>query len=268
MKKSLLLLCALSWAAFASAQVCVRDSSLLNDTIFISPRPYTLANPVYGLAIACINQPYAQSVTIKVPPTFTFQGIPIVITNANLATTGAVTGLPTGISYVCDPPNCIFNANTLGCILLTGTPTTASQAPDTVDLKIKANIVGTVFGTTQTIPVDFPGPIAPGNYYLVLQTAAGCTSGTNDLGSQFMAIKNNPNPFGAQTVISVASLVSGRFNFEVFNTFGQRVYAEPINLIEGANQFTFEANDLPNGAYFYSISNAQGKVTRRMAIAK
>jgi hypothetical protein len=170
MKQIYLSLLALLFTASLHAQTtqCMRDSSLLmNDTVFVSPRPYTASYQVYALAPACINQPYTQSVTIKVPATFTYLGTPIPLTSASIATSGAVTGLPTGISYTCDPPSCVFNANTLGCILLSGTPNNPAQAPDTTDLIINASVQA--FGTG--IPIQFPGPIAPGNYYFVLAQA-------------------------------------------------------------------------------------------------
>jgi hypothetical protein len=273
MQKTLPLLCAVALltATLTSshAQTCVRDSSvLLVDTVFISPRPYTANYPVYGLAAACINQPYTQSVTIKIPATYTFMGIPIAITNANIATTNAITGLPAGITYLCDPPNCVFNANTLGCILLYGTPNNPAQAPDTLDLKIKANIVGTVFGSPANIPIDFPGPIAPGNYYLRLFAAGNCITAAYDLGSPITSVKNSPNPFGQQTVIEVESSVAGGFHFEVLNVLGQRVHSQMVELSTGSNQFTFDAGHLPNGTYYYSLSNPAGKVSKMLTVSR
>ncbi len=269
MKKTLLLLCAFALTTLSlHAQICARDSSVLKDTFFISPRPYTPAYQVYGLAPACIGQPYSQSVTIKIPPMYTYQGLQINITNANIATTNAITGLPAGITYSCDPPNCVFNANTLGCILLYGTPNNPAQAPDTFDLKIKANIVGTVFGAPATIPIDFPGPIAPGNYYLRLFAAGNCLSAAYDFGSPITSIKNTPNPFGQQTLIEVQSAVAGGFHFEVFNLVGQRVHTQMVEMTTGSNQFTFDAGQLPAGRYYYSLSNASGKVSRMMVVGQ
>lgn len=272
MKKTVLLLCAVVLTAMHSthAQTCVRDSSvLLYDSVYISPAPYTPTNPVYGLATACIGQPYNQSVTIDVPTDFLYQGsIPITIINASIATTGAISGLPTGVTYLCDPPNCVFNASTLGCILLYGTPSDPAQAPDTFDLVISANIFGIIFGSQQNIPIAFPGPISPGNYYLILKTAAGCASSAYDLNSRITSLKNVPNPFSDATAITVVSEVSGEFNFEVFDVLGRSIHAQAVNLVEGENQFTFEAGNLPNGSYYYVLSNAEGRASRTMVIAR
>ena len=264
MKKVLLLLITVASFAAVQAQTCIRDSSvLLNDSVIISPLAYTTANPNYNLALACIGQPYLQPFTLEVPPTFTFQGITLPITSASLATTGAISNLPAGISYLCDPPNCTFPAGTLGCILLYGTPTAANM-PDTFDLSIAATIQ-TAFAP---VPITFPGPIAPGNYYLILNAANNCVSSAYDLNSQIIGIKNQPNPFGQQTTIDVESITSGDFQFEVFDLLGKRVQQQNIRIIEGNNQFTFDAGNLANGTYFYSLSNRDGKVSRVMVIAR
>lgn len=267
MRKSVLLILAILFAfSFqSSAQQCMRDSSLLmNDTLFVSPAPYTAANPKYLLKVACIGQPYTQSVTIKVPSNFVFQGIALSITSASLAATGAVTGLPTGLSYVCDPPNCVFNANTLGCVLIKGTPSNPAQAPDTLDLSIKAK-VNTLFGA---LDITFPGPIAPGNYYLIMQTAAGCVSAASEANNPFASIKNAPNPFADQTVFHVESDQNGEFQFDVFNLLGQKVASKNIQLTEGYNQFTFDAAQLTNGAYYFILGNKTGQATGKMIISK
>jgi len=271
MLKTLPLLCALLLAAlFSAAQTCVRDSSLLTDTVLISPRPYTAAHPVYGIWAACIGQPYEQSVTIKIPPTYTIQGTALTLTNASIATSGAVTGLPTGITYKCDPPNCVFNANTLGCILLYGTPTDPAQAPDTVELKIAATVAAIIPPNIPfSFPLSFPDPtLAPGNYYMMVRSAGTCTSSAYDFGSPITSVKNSPNPFGQQTVIEVESSVADGFHFEVLNVLGQRVHSQMVELSTGPNQFTFDAGHLPNGTYYYSLSNPAGKVSKMLVVSK
>lgn len=265
MKKTLLTLIVLCTAFYAFSQVCRRDSSLYTqDTSLISPRPTPPGGTQHTLWAACINQPYEQSITIKVPSTFTFNDIQIPVTNVSIATSGAITNLPAGITYTCDPPNCVFNANTLGCVLLSGTPNNPAQAPKTFEPIIKATIATTIL----PLNIDFPGPIAPGTYYLDLLAAGTCSSSASDFSSQINSIKNTPNPFGHQTLIEVRSATTGSFSFEVFNPVGQRIHQQAIILQEGNNQFTFDAGDLANGLYFYTISNAVGKVTRTMSIAR
>ena len=262
MKRILPLLCAVLCALSVSAQapMCMRDSVIYQTDSLLWPLPYTAAAPNYNLNDACIDHAYNQSVTVNVPTTF--MNLPI--TKATIATTNAISNLPIGITYACDPPNCEFNAGSLGCIILYGTPTSANIAPDTFDLTITANVY--VFGAP--VEVKFPGVAAPGShFYLTLKTAE-CLVGTYDLGNQLTVLKSAPNPFSSQTVITAESQVASDFQFEVFDLLGQRVHAQTIHLEFGLNEFTFDASTLANGAYFYALSNRDGKAVRRMVITK
>lgn len=262
MKRTLPLLFALLCALSAAAQVptCVRDSSVIQSGALLAPAPYTEQAPDYNLADACIDHPYNQSVTVNVPTTF--QGIPI--TTVSIATTGAISDLPIGLTYACDPPNCVFAAGSLGCIVIYGTPTSANPAPDTSDLGITAT-VNTPFGG---LPVQFPGQLAPGSHYYLAVKTAECLVGTYDLGGQFTLLKNAPNPFSSQTVIIAESQVADEFFFEVFDMLGQRVHQQTLRMEVGRNEFTFEAGNLANGAYFYTLSNKNGKAVRQLMVAK
>lgn len=262
MKSTLSLLCALLCALSVAAQapVCVRDSSIIASGELLAPAPYSPDAPDYNLNDACIDHPYNQSVTVNVPTDF--QGIPV--TSVSIATSGAISDLPIGITYACDPPNCVFAAGSLGCIVLYGTPTNANIAPDTFDLGITA-AVATPFGS---IPVTFPGTLAPGSHYYLALKSPECLVGTYDLGHQFTLLKNAPNPFSTQTLITAESQVAGEFQFEVFDLLGQQKHTQTLRLEIGRNEFTFDAGDLANGAYFYTLGNRDGKAARRMVITR
>lgn len=262
MEKTLTLLFALFCALSLAAQspTCMRDSIIVGTDSVLWPLPYTPAAPNYNLNEACINHPYNQSVSINVPDSY--MGFPV--TNVNIATSNAISNLPVGLTYNCDPPNCVFNANTLGCILLYGTPTNANMAPDTLDLGIMTS-VSTAFGVAI---ITLPGQLEPGShYYLILKTPE-CLTGSYDFGNQFTLLKNTPNPFGNQTLITAESLVAGDFQFEVFDFFGRRLYEQKLRLEIGHNEFPFDAGELANGAYFYTLGNRDGKASQRMIVAR
>lgn len=266
MKKTLLLfLFAACFLSAAQAQNCVRDSSLLITGALLSPAPYTPDSPFYNLRPACLGQPYNQSVTVFVPGQFSGFNIDSVA----VAPTGAISNLPMGVSYVCDPPSCRFRPLTLGCIRLTGI-VAASNNTDTADLGITASIYALGFPTPLT-SITFPGQVAPGSHYYLPKLPAAhpqCLSSAADLAGPISDVRLMPNPVSYTARIEVESLRSDDFLFEVFDLVGQRLYFEPIRLLEGSNQFTFNVGDLPNGAYFCSISNPNGKVVRKMIIQK
>lgn len=262
MKKVLLFLAVAIIPALSFAQTCVRDSNILITGGLLSPAPYSPDSPFINLTPACIEQPYNQSVTINVPATFSYNGITVPISNVSIPTSGGIGNYPVGLTYLCDPPNCVFNANTLGCILLLGTATNANVAPDTLDLALTAT-VATPFGG---VPVQFPGnQAAPDDhYYFILNPNGQCVSGTTDAGSPFSALRAMPNPFSGQTTIEAQSTQTGTFRFEVFDLLGKRVFTQNVALFEGTNQFSFDASTLPNGTYTYTLGNANGKSVRRM----
>lgn len=259
MKKTLLLslLCLLTGSLYLNAQTCMRDSSIYGTDTLLSPTTWTPQNMAYNLDLACIGHAYDQSITFNVPATY--QNLPL--SSVSIATTGAISHLPTGVTYSCDPPNCVFPANSLGCILLYGTPAASNPAPDTLDLGITVS-VNFQFGS---LPLEFP--IGDEHYYMILQTAA-CPVGTNDLNGHIASVRNVPNPFTTMTQIEVGSYLAGKFRFEVFDLLGQRVYDDQIRLEEGLNKFSFDAGYLANGSYIYTISNPEGKVSRLMVIAR
>ncbi|MBL7774494.1 MAG: hypothetical protein JNK89_00740, partial [Saprospiraceae bacterium] len=229
MKKALLplfLLCTLSFS-FLNAQVCVRDSSLLMNGKLLSPAPWSPDSPFYNLKLACINEPYNQSVTINVPEFFDYNGTMLQIKEVSIPTTNGVGNYPVGMTYSCDPPNCVFPAKTLGCILLNGTPNPVNQAPDTLDLKITATI--TLTAIPFPITLNFPGDAAPNNhYYLILNPQGQCASDANEAGSALSSLRILPNPVGQLARIEAVSAESGAFLFEVFDLLGNRLQARTV----------------------------------------
>ncbi len=247
----------------SAAQNCQRDSNLLVTGALLSPAPWTPDTPFYNLKPACIGELYNQSVTINVPSTITVSGITVPLSSVSIATSGAIGNYPAGLSYSCDPPNCVFNANTLGCIQLYGTPDAFNPAPDTADLSITASVATPV----GQLPIQFPGnQAAPDDhYYLIVQPAGQCAvSGTADPGGLFGKIRSLPNPFSLQTQVEASTAQAGSYQFEVLDLFGRRLHRETVQLNEGANQFSYDGSSLPEGAYIFSLENATGRSAWRV----
>jgi Secretion system C-terminal sorting domain len=265
MKKGILLILSIFSISFLSSQTCVRDSSLLVSGNLVSPTPYNpTTNPVIGTAPACISEPYFQSVTLNVKEMFTLSGITAPLDSITMTTTNALTGLPVGLSYVCDPPNCHFKKNSLGCISIKGTPT-AANAPGDYALSIALKVYSPFLPVAYDLL--FPGTLAPNDKFIIQVKAMGeCAVSAKDLNGKVATLKNTPNPFNGTTQIQIESLINGEFNFDVFDILGKRIYNDQIHLFEGNNQFTFDAGKLANGTYFYTISNTDGKMSRVMVV--
>lgn len=257
MKRTFLTFLLCGFAGLAMAQDCNIDSTIVQTGGVISPPP-TGENNTDSLPDACRGEVYNLSFTINVPTEYSG----FAINNVTIGTSNAISGLPEGLTYACEPANCVFPGGSLGCILVYGT-VSASATTGVNSL----GIAGTINTSLAPIPFTFPGFIAPGNYYLEVKAAGTCeVSGTDDPDSPVADLKNAPNPFTGLTNITVESRVSGLVQFEVFDLLGQRVYAENVRLTEGPNQFTFDAGELASGSYFYSIGNRSGKTTRMMVV--
>lgn len=261
MKKFITLLLLLVVGAAAFAQTCVRDSSIITDSLFIKPKQWTPADPTIYTAPACIGEAYNQSITFNIPDMITFGGFTLPLSKVTVAPTGAITGMPAGLAYTCDPPNCEFSANSLGCMLISGAPAATVAAGD-----YEVSIQITAFSLiTQTL--NFPADLAPTEkYFISIRNAGQCASSTNDLSDYIFDVKNAPNPFAQLTQMNLDVLVAGQYQFEVFNLLGKKVHDQALDLTTGLNQFTFDAGDLPNGTYFYTIGNGQGRMSSTFVI--
>jgi hypothetical protein len=261
MKKTVLFLLAVLGASWAGAQTCEPDLTILGTDEVVRPAPYSPDNPTINTAPACIGEDYTQSFTIQVPDTFTYNGFPLPIDSVTMGP-NAISGLPAGLTYLCDPSNCHFPKNTLGCILIYGVPAGPTGQYE-ITIQVSVHTPSLPF----PVPLTLPGGVAPDNqYFIVVNPAGQCDVGTNTLPTYISSVVNAPNPFSGETTFTVEALVQGEYQFEVFDLVGRRVHARTIQLTPGTNRFGFDAAHLAGGAYYYSLSNRQGRVARLMVV--
>ncbi len=88
-----------------------------------------------------------------------------------------------------------------------------------------------------------------------------CSSITNILPLKFTQIQLYPNPIYNKASISVSD--ESKFSFTVFNTFGEINFKSTINSFETELDFS----NLPNGIYFYQLSNSENNFTGKFIVA-
>ena len=128
MKKIILLIscCLISFLQLNAQEVaCQPDQAFADSAQVVSPLPLDPSTGEGGIEAfpACIGEPFELIFTFRVGDSTVFNGLPFDLLRAEIATTDAVVGLPEGVNYFCNPPDCIFPDTTLGCIVLRGTPT-------------------------------------------------------------------------------------------------------------------------------------------------
>ncbi len=265
---SILTLCCLGTALMAQqTATCKPDASLPDTAVGVIPLPYSATNPKGGIAdTACLNTFYDFVFTLAIPKTITLSGITLAINNVTIATSGAVKNLPSGLSYTCNPPNCVFKSGEKGCILIAGTPNNAINLGQN-DLKIDGLV-----NSFLPVPVTFPSEqFAAGNYYLYVrpQGSAACrTSSTRELAATKLRMGNVPNPFTGSTQIEVEAEIRGQFDFRVYDLTGRMIQRRPVQITQGINRIPFEANNLAPGLYVFTLTDGLNTVSRKMVIGR
>ena len=90
----------------------------------------------------------------------------------------------------------------------------------------------------------------------------------------YILSQNHPNPFNANTQITIALPKSGRTTLEVFNVLGQKVSTlVDEHLIAGTKIVNWDGRDdrgapVPSGVYFYQLQSGEFRETKKMLVLK
>lgn len=272
MKKLLLATLIFTLIGFAvQAQNCMPNPMLADTTAGVYPLPDSVGSPVSSLATGCVGSLYEQLFTAVVPDSISAPLAGNIITVALVSVEVLdITGLPDGVTYACEPADCIFTTTTSpGCVSFSGTPTAAGTFKPVVSTEVVTSLL--------TLPVNFPSQVGdaleiyPGEYVVnILETSdASCmTDNVNTVNDILGVSQNVPNPFSGITNITVDSRASGQFDFKVYSLIGEMVHSESFNLSLGENILTFDGTRLESGMYFYSIGQGADVVTKRMVVGQ
>ncbi len=90
-----------------------------------------------------------------------------------------------------------------------------------------------------------------------------------DAPAEYALEQNYPNPFNPSTKIDFSLAESGVVKMDVYNLLGQKVAIILDEFREaGYHSVTFNASDLPSGAYFYTIETPDFRQTKKMLLTK
>ncbi len=253
----------------ASAQACFADTVRYRDsTAGVFPLPYDAAlSPTGGISrVACQTRPYRFVFTVKVAETITFNGIQLPLDSVVMQRTGAVTGMPLGLSYACNPPNCSFKQRTYGCVLISGTPTTANALQD-----YALTIAGTAHVSgVGPLNLTFPGLVFPGEYKikLVAANSAQCpaNTGAEELKDKITDMKVVPNPVDGRATFVIDSETTGDFVVKIYDMTGRILQKEVKNMQLGENRVDFDASSMSNGVYLLQLSQGDAMLTKRFVV--
>ncbi len=238
MKKLLLSLVLVLGAGISANAQCTPDPQ------FTDPGVYP--DSATGLAAACADQPYNETITIIVPVDTTVVIVfpfTMVFDTVNIV---SWTGLPPGFTYACydaqntisPPDGCAFEGGTTGCVSINGNPTQA-------DIGSYQQIITTEAWMTPDNPAGEPTQTVVDYYYIQITS---CTTNVSSItNSKFMAY---PNP--AKDVVTLNGLNGIDVN-------SVSVYSSTGTLVTRYDEVTgpelhMDINDVDKGLYFINIS--------------
>jgi len=125
---------------------------------------------------------------------------------------------------------------------------------------------------TDFIPGNSLQPTEPNhvpalNNMVLLEVSPLAVDVKENAGEAFEVSQNFPNPFNGSTNVNVSLNEGSALNLDVYTLVGQKVSSVAYGqLSAGSHTLSIDANNLPSGVYFYTITVGENKVTRKMIV--
>jgi len=203
-------------------QACTPDGTLSDTLLGVFPMPFhATLNPNGGITdSACVGHEYNFVFTSIIGDSFRLGSTVLPLDSMWLDKKTALSGLPKGLSYACNPPNCVFKKNTKGCVILTGKPEAGTEGKHLMKISGKLYANSSTFG----LPLTFPdATIAPGEYaVIVAQSNEGpCQKLSVNRGVPGNEVHVFPNP--TSNFIQIETQLSAQIH--IYSAMGERAAA-------------------------------------------
>jgi len=257
----------LSSGLFAQNLACV-PGFITQDTSIILPEPYSFDDMTGGLDSTCAGLVYEQVLTTLVPQSIPFAGAEIAIDSISIDLQGAISGLPPGLTYACNPPSCVFLPDSTACFVIRGT-VDPDVEPRIYDLTLRLRAYNFIFPTGAVI--TYPDDLGNENesYFIHVSSQADCnvTVSTSELQRELSA-SINPNPTSDFAQLSIQATTAKDVEIMIMDVMG-RVYRQQSHRLEaGQNVIPFQLNDLGQGIYFMNITDGKEFLSQKVVIEK
>jgi hypothetical protein len=240
------------------------------DTAIAIPPSWSPARLNGGIRdTACIGQFFEFTLSLKAPATI--QGLPGVMVNSiAIPPQNGISNIPQGLTYICEPPNCVFVRDSIRCIRVFGTPINPADIGEkNLTLSLTIN---TTFGQLSNIPYPNDQLDPGGRYTLHVKPAgsSGCfvPNSTIEERAPIARLRSFPNPTSGVTQIQVEAENNGIFTFRITDLTGKIVHLERLQIFSGANTLNYDASALPSGMYIYSLNDGVSTVSEKLVISK
>jgi len=236
MKKLLLSFAAIGLLAWSfEAQSCIPGANFVDSTFGVWP------DTVQNLPPAVVNAFYSTDLNFKAPADAgDVPGSPASGAIESF-TVSSVAGLPSGVNYSCNTPNCTYVGGDNGCANVYGTPTQTGVFNITISIDAQVNVG---FGIIIPYSQSFSG-------YKIVVGTAGVITGV------MAPLHAFPNP--SNDITTVEGLNGTRLTLNNLN--GQELLVESI---EGLSTADLNLTNLNAGVYFINVYGEQGVETIRI----
>ena len=237
----------------AFGQAGTPDPQYTNTNTQRGVHPDTITN----LAPAYVGTPYAQTITIVVPPDTTVPLLGKIAWDSTVLVN--VSGLPAGFTYACSntsskPNLCSWKGNSIGCLIITGTALVSDIGTHPLLFNTNNYVGGSISANAYTAK----------GYKIIVNASNGIHENFN---TQILQ-QNNPNPFSGVSEIQFTAKENGVAHFKIYNILGVTIQEFDINARKGTNKITIDSKDFNSGIYFYSLAQGSNLVTRKMIVEK
>jgi hypothetical protein len=167
---------------------------------------------------------------------------------------GGLDAIPASVNFYtqCNPVNCSFHSDSLGCVSIKGTPIT----PGVYELVINTDVYIT---PNASLPYSTPG------YRIVVNNPIGIAPLSQ---TTFDVSQNLPNPVVTKANIYVNLEHAGNLSIKISNLVGNEIFKQTVIGRKGFNALSIDASRFAPGIYFYSVSDGQHSMTKRMVVDK
>ena len=267
----------ISFSSKAQQNPCVPDASLQDSLYGLWP------DTTENLKLSQVDTYYEEHIQIKTPKTVgEVMGSPYYIENpinseflpdsiniAPLEITEIklvdVSGLPDIMSVYLSNEDSVFEGDAVACVTLYGTPGQNELGQHDITLLIDGEVNVPVYGPT-TLYEQLGEYESIEGYRLIVQTEPVSVSENKNLA--FAISQNSPNPFNNITSIEYISPNESSYNFTVVNILGEVQYNRVLRATSGVNTIAIDASGFSSGIYFYSLSNLDKILTKKMIVNK
>jgi len=92
--------------------------------------------------------------------------------------------------------------------------------------------------------------------------------GVENIEGSFVVSQNYPNPVQSTSIFSYQLPNSAVVNVNIYDITGRLIVSENVQKNAGTHAYVIDAENLPNGTYFYTVTAGEYKTTKKFSVIK